>query len=196
MREDPLEFHKKSPDEKFWKMDHAIGDMLLHLKSRSELLCQIREETVIPDQARDIAIKAISDEIRANKLFFFDYLLNFIGISMQGLHKVDVEFLFTLYEGGIIEMDKIYLIVDGEARVIPVEIGYRYITKILKNVSQHQPEYILQFYLSEETRYDTLFGGVMDRCTLEMMEEIYPKKCHHIKLKLPSQTIFEHNLTL
>lgn len=183
-------------DDEFWKKYLGIRKMLALMKKRNELIRYMREEIVIPDHARDLAIKAVTTELIDNKKVFFDYLLNFISISMQGLHKCDIEFSFTIFEGGKSEINACSMIVDGEFQDLPVEIGTRFIGIILDKVSQRHLEAVLQFYRQEEAKYDKMLGGGLDRCTLQIMEELYPKRRSHIRLKLPAQSLIEHRISI
>jgi hypothetical protein len=196
MGDNQIELRGNTPDDEFWKRFQGIRSMLSHMKQRAELIRQIRSETVIPEHSRDLAIKALSTELQENKKIFFDYLLNFISISMQVLHRADIEIEFTIPEGGRIEINSNSLIVDGDIQEIPIEIGTKFIGYILEKKSQKQLDSILSFYRNEEERYDKFFGGIMDRCSLQIMDEIYPRRCAHIKLKLPAQSIIEYRITL
>ena len=128
------------------------------MKQRAELIRAIREEIVIPEHARDLAVKALSTELQENKKIFFDYLLNFISVSMQVLHRADIEMEFTIIEGGRIEMDSIRLIVDDEIQDLPVEIGARFTSLILESKG---PKNLMQsFYFSGRKRHVmTYFRG-------------------------------------
>ena len=133
MADNQIEFRGITPDDEFWKRFSGVQTMLVHMKERADLIRRIRDETVIPEHARDLAIKALSAELKENKTVFFDYLLNFISVSMQVLHRADIEMEFTIIEGGRIEMNSNRLIVDDEILDIPIEIGTRFTSLILDN---------------------------------------------------------------
>ncbi len=196
MVDSQIEFRGNTPDEEFTKRFSGVQTMLVHMKERADLIRRIRNETAIPEHARDLAIKALSAELKENKTVFFDYLLNFISVSMQVLHRADIEMEFTIIEGGRIEMNSNRLIVDGEMLDIPIEIGTRFMTLILDNKGAKILDAILMFFNEEEARYDKLFGGIMDRCSLQIMDELYPRRCSHVKLKLPAQSLIEYRVTL
>jgi len=170
--------------------------MLVHMKVRADLIRGIREEIVIPEHARDLAMKALSTELQENKQVFFDYLLNFISVSMQVLHRADIEMEFTMFEGGRIEIDSNRLIVDREILDIPIEIGTRFTSLILDTKGPKKLDAILLFFREEEARYDKLFGGIIDRCSLQIMDELYPKRCAHVRLTLPAQSLIEYRVTI
>jgi hypothetical protein len=181
------EFHKRTSD---------IRTMMDHMKGRAELVRTITNEPAIPDQARDMAIKALSNELQENSVFFYHYLINFINLGMQGLHRVDFETCFTLPGPGLFEMNCCNLYIDNERLEIPMEIGTRYIKAIFSSAEIQNPDFILQYYRDQETYYDRALGEISGRCGLQIMEEIYPKQCVHVKMKLPAQTLIEHHIRL
>ena len=196
MADNQIELRGNTPDDEFWKRFSGIQTMLVHMKERADLIRRIREETVIPEHARDLAVKALSVELQENKKIFFDYLLNFISVSMQVLHRADIEMEFTIIEGGRVEMNSNRLIVDREVQDIPIEIGSRFTGLILDTKGPKKLDAILLFFREEEARYDKLFGGIMDRCSLQIMDELYPRRCAHVKLKLPAQSLIEYRISL
>jgi hypothetical protein len=196
MTDNQIEFRGKTPDDEFWKRFSGIRTMLVHMKVRADLIREIREETVIPEHARALAIKALSVELQENKKIFFDYLLNFISVSMQVLHPADIEMEFTIFDGSRIEMDSNRLIVDGEILDIPIEIGSRFTNLILETKGSKKLDAILLFFREEEARYDKLFGGIINRCSLQITDELYPRRCAHVRLKLPSQSLIEYRVSL
>jgi len=196
MVDNQIELKGTIPDEEFWKRFSVVQTMLVHMRERADLIRRIREETVIPEHARDLAIKAMSIELLENKKIFFDYLLNFISVSMQSLHRADIEMEFTIIEGGRIEMNSNRLIVDCEVQDIPIEIGTKFMSLILDNKGSKKLDAILLFFREEEARYDKLFGGIMDRCSLQIMDELFPRRCAHVRLKLPAQSLIEYRVSL
>jgi hypothetical protein len=191
-----IELRGITPDEEFAKRFSGVQTMLAHMKERADLIRKIRNETVIPEHARDLAIKALSAELNENKSVFFDYLLNFISVSMQVLHRADIEMEFTIIEGGRIEMNSNRLVVDNDMLDIPIEIGTRFTSLILDNKGAKKLDAILIFFREEEARYDKLFGEIIDRCSLQLMDELYPRRCAHVRLKLPAQSLIEYRISL
>jgi hypothetical protein len=196
MTDNQIELRGKTPDDEFWKRYSGVRTMLVHMKERADLIRRIRDEMVIPAHARDLAIKALSVDLQENKKIFFDYLLNFISVSMQVLHRADIEMEFTIIEGGRVEMNSNRLIVDGEELDLPIEIGSRFTGIILDSKGPKKIDAVLLFFREQEARYDKLFGGIMDRCSLQIMDELYPRRCTHIKLKLPAQSLIEYRIAL
>jgi len=196
MADTSIDIRQGSTEDEFWKRYDGLRDMLLHMKKRVDLIRGIRAEAVIPDQARDMAITALTTELQGNKQVFFDYLLNFISVGMQVLHRVDLEVQFTIPEGTKAEMNSCTLIVDDTSQPLPVEIGTRFIAFILDRGGQKHLDTILTFYREEETRYDKLFGGSLDRCYLKVTEELYPRRCVHVTLRVPAQSLIEYRISL
>lgn len=186
----------KSLNNEFFKKSSDIRLMIDHMKKRAELIRDIYDETAIPEQARDMAIKALSNELSENALIFFDYLINFINLGKQGLHRVDIKIGFTLLGPGILEMDCCHLLIDDEIMEIPMEIGARYLHTIFYSAEKQHPDFILQYYKEEETHYDQILGGLSGRCSLQIMDELFPKRGIHITMRLPAQTLIEHHIQL
>lgn len=182
-------------EEEFWKRYRTLRTMLAKLKERSALARQIRDEPVIPDQARDFALRALTAELSGNLHQFYDGLLNFISIGQHGFHKIDIECSFSIREEGV-EFGTTHLIVDGESEEIPVEIGRRCIDHVLRNAGQKPLETIVQFYKKEETRFDAMLGGSLERCSLHILDEKYPEKQVHVRIRLPAQVLQEHRIGL
>jgi len=187
--QDGLNILSSNREREFWKRYHSFRMMVEHLKAEHQLMHQIRAETVIPEQARDMALKAISSELGNKHQIFLEFFQDFIGFCSQGLHKLDLFTEFTTAEGGIAEIRHCHLLVDGRKEEIPVEIGRRFI-----DLLPHEEgwEAVLAFYRAEETRYDRLFGGNLDRCSLVIREELFPARCFHIAVRLPAQTLTEY----
>jgi len=160
--------------------------MLEHLKEEQHLVHQIRDETVIPEQARDMAVHAITTELTRKYHIFLEFLSDFIGFSSQGLHKVDLHVEFTTVPGGLSEIKHCNLLVDGRKLDLPFEVGRRYIDTIPCDEGW---EAVLIFYRNEETRCDRISGGSLDRCSLVIYEEIFPTKSYHISMRLPAQLL-------
>lgn len=188
--QDDLGFPAITREREFWKRYHSFRMMVENLKAEQHLMQQIRGETVIPEQARDMAIRAISAE-HANKYqIFMEFLEDFITFSAQGLHRLDLSAEFTMAPGDVSEVRHCHLIVDGRREEVPAGVGQRFM-EILPHADGWQA--ILAFYREEETRYDRKFGGNLDRCSLVIHEELFPAHSFHIAIRLPAQTLTEHS---
>lgn len=176
-------------EREFWKRYHSLRRMLEHLKSEDALMHRLKLETLIPEQARDMAIKAILGELTAKHQIFIEFFYEFIEFCSHGLHRADIFVEFRLFPGGMSEIDACFLIMDKRRDELPVEIGRRLIETI---PCPEGWKAILAYYRREETRYDRLFGGNLDRCSLRITEELFPSTCFHIAIRLPAHALLEH----
>ncbi len=182
--------------DEFGKRAADLQVMIDHMKIRADLVKKIGNEEIIPEQARDMAIMALSNELKENLSFFFNYLINFIHIGMQGLHRVDFEAGCTFLGNGIIQTDSCVLHIDVKPLEIPVEIATRYIQSIFGSPDQQNPDFIKLYYKNEEAYYDRALGEISGRCELRIMEELFPKRCIRIIMRLPAQTLIENRISL
>jgi hypothetical protein len=196
-----METGKENPssrthNEEFQKRSFDLRLMVDHMKSRADLAKRIGTEVVIPEQARDMAIKALSNELTENLTFFSHYLVNFVNLGLQGLHHVDFEAGFTLLGDGIIQTDCCRLHIDNESLEIPVEIGSRYIQTVFGSPEMQDPDFIERYYKNEESYYDRALGEISGRCELRVVRELFPKHSIHVIMKLPAQTLIENRISL
>lgn len=177
-------------EREFWKRYRTLRHMVAHLKTEDILVHKVGAESVIPEQARDMAVKAMLDELSANQKVFLEFFYDFIGFCSQGLHRADILVRFTSLPGGLSEIEDCYLIIDGRKDEMPVEIGRRFIDIIPHAEGWKE---VLAFYRNEETKFDRVLGGSLDRCSLKILEELYPTPCHHIQIRLPVQVMADYN---
>jgi len=177
-------------EREFWKQYNALRRMLERLKSEDVLMHRLKVETVIPEQARDMAIKAILGELNDKHRIFLEFFYEFIEFCSHGLHRADISVEFTVLPAGMYEIETCSLIVDKRRDDLPVKIGRRFIETIPYPEGW---EAILSYYRKEETWYDRLFGGNLDRCSLKITEELFPLSCYHIAIRLPAQTLLERH---
>lgn len=181
-------------EAEFWKRFTILREMRRHLQKMDALSGDIRAETAIPEQARDLAVKALAVEFQQNTRIFYDFLLNFIGTCMQGLHRADLEFSYTLLPGGILETDSCCLFIDEYREDLPPVIGERFAAATFRKSGVVKLDAMIAFYREEETRFDRLLGGNLERCSLVVLEEYYPKKCWYITMKLPAHVLIENQV--
>jgi hypothetical protein len=178
-----------SHEREFWKRYRTLRRMTEHIKAKNLLVHLIRAETVIPEQARDMAVHAIMSELTDQYQIYFEYIDNFIKFCAQGLHRVDFHVDFTILSGGIYEIESCYLIIDGKKENAPFEIGKRFIDILPYSEGW---EAILAVYRRIETRYDQKLEGNLNHCSLLITSELYPTSGYHISLTLPAQTLIDH----
>jgi hypothetical protein len=194
MREE-VALHRSLHEEEYWKAYRTLTAMIRHMRARAILAHEIREEPSITDQAKDLAIKGIVAELSANRIQMYEALLSFISLATQGLHAVDIECTFLLRDAKA-EIGTTRLLVDGEAEDLPAEVGKLFVELILRNAGYQVVEAVMAFYRKEETRYDAMLGGSLNRCSLRVLEEKYPERCVHITIRLPAQTLNDHQVSL
>lgn len=170
----------------FWRRFHSLRQMINHIREEEILAHRIKTATIIPENARDMAVKAILGELADKHRIFQEFFYNFIGFSSQGLHRADISAEFTVLPGGRTEIQSCRLFVDQHFEDLPVEIGRRFIEML--PVSDGWKA-ILVYYQDKETHFDRMSGGILGRCSLTITEELFPSPCYHIAIRLPAQTL-------
>ena len=190
--QDNLSLPDSTYEREFWKRYSSVRQMIREIRRENQLLHQIRDETVIPDQARDMAVTAMLRELSDKHQIFLDFFHNFISFSAQGLHRTDLQVTFTVLPGGIAEIEKSLLFVDGRPEEVPVEIGQQLVDFVPYEKGW---EAILAFYRKEETRFDRLFGANLERCALVINKELFPTPSYSVTMRLPAQILVEQPLS-
>jgi len=179
-------------EREFWKRYSSVRQMVREIRREYLLLHQIRDERVIPEQARDLAVTAMARELSDKHQIFLDFFHNFISFGIQGLHRIDLQVSFTVLPGGIAEIEKCSLSVDGREEELPVEIGQQLVDFIPYEKGW---EAILAFYRKEETRFDRLLGANLERCALVIREELFPTPSYSVMMRLPAQILVDQPLS-
>ena len=196
---DPVTVHPAIHELEFWKRYEVFLAMLRHLTRQSELISRIREEHEIPEQAADLAMRAISREHEENKRIFIDYLINLISFCMQGLHTVDLEVRYSVNEQSQAEIEECMVNINQKFYDVVPEIGRVFVDRLFPDLSSRQwdtiPAYILEVYKEQEKHFDLLLGGSLERSLLRITEEIFPLKRFQVRVKLPAQVIIEQKFT-
>jgi len=196
---DPVALHPATQELEFWKRYQVFLAMLRHLTRQSELMARIRGEHEIPDQAVDLAIRAISHEHEENKRIFIDYLINLVSFCMQGLHTVDLEVRFAVLEQEQTEIEDCLVQINQKLYEVPPGIGKAVIERLFTDLPSRQwgdiPSYVLGVYEEQEKHFDLLLGGSLERSALRITEEIFPLRRFQVRLRLPAQVLIEQNLT-
>jgi hypothetical protein len=196
---DPVTVHPATHELEFWKRYEVFLAMLRHLTRQSELMARIREEHEIPEQAVDLAIRAVSREHEENKRIFIDYLINLVSFCMQGLHTVDLEVKYSVLEQGQTELEECLVHINQKPYPVPPEIGRVVIDRLFTDLSSRKwveiPTYVLGVYQEQEKHFDLLLGGSLERSALRITEEIFPLKRFQVRIRLPAQVLIEQNIT-
>ncbi|HXW99182.1 MAG TPA: hypothetical protein VEI51_05620 [Methanomicrobiales archaeon] len=189
-----LYLHHLFQEKEFWNRYDNLKEVLGHLQDKNELLDRIRREEIIPEGPRELAIQALTADIEQTRRLFSEIFQNFVSGATVGLNRVDLEASLTLIDGDLLEVNRCALWVDGEPWEIPQELGRKFAEHILSSGQGTPAEAITEFYENEEHLYDIRLGGSMNRCSLQMMEEIYPAKNLHVRLRLPAQSLVDHHI--
>ena len=189
-----LYLHHLFQEKEFWNRYDNLKEVLRHLQDQEELLDRIRRQEVIPEGPRELAGRALSADIDQTRRLFSEIFQNFVSGAAQGLNRVDLETSLTSLEGGILEVNRCALWVDGEPWEIPADLGRKFAEHILSTGEGSPAEVIAGFYEHEEHLSDMRLGGSLNRCSLQMMEEIYPAKNLHVRIRLPAQSLVDHHI--
>jgi hypothetical protein len=163
-------------------------------RAQSECIVRIREEPAIPPQIRDAAVQAIDEHLAASRRVLAEMLAGFVAGAAAGLHAVDIEVSATILSRTARTIQSCRLLVEGRAEEIPADIGERFIACILADDSVPAVEAVKRFYIIEETRSDMLLPGRLDRCSLHILEELYPVSCYHLRIRLPATVLLDRQI--
>ncbi|MDD1666898.1 MAG: hypothetical protein LUO96_00375 [Methanomicrobiales archaeon] len=189
-----LYLHHLFQEKEFWNRYDNLKEVLRHLHEQSELVDRVRREEIIPEQTRELAVKALSADIEQTRRLFTEIFQNFISGAAAGLNRVDLETSITLVDMELLEVNRCSLWVDGEPWEIPMDIGKKFAEYILAKGEGTPAEIITEFYENEEHLSDIRLGGSLNRCSLQMMEETYPARNLHVRLRLPAQCLVDHHI--
>jgi len=184
--------HSSVHEVEFWKRYRTLRKMIACLVSRENLVQALQEETILPEKTRDEALGFLKNEHAQNLVVFHDFLVNFISMSIQGLHHMDITLEFSFRKDGALMCQGNLLHVDEHVMVLPSEEGQRFISAfswILEDL--HPEESLIRVYKNYQERYDRDQGADLNRCRLEVRQEIYPGSTFHARLRLPAQVFIE-----
>jgi hypothetical protein len=186
--------HHLFQEKEFWNRYDNMKEVLRHLRDQNDLLDRIRHEEVIPEGPRELAVKAISADIEQSRRLFHEIFQNFVSGASAGMNRVDLETSLTLVDGELLEVNRCALWVDGEPWEIPAEFGRKVAEYILERGEGTPAEIITEFYEHEEHLHDMRLGGSLNSCSLQIMEETYPAKNLHVRIRLPAQSLVDHSI--
>jgi hypothetical protein len=190
-----ISLHSSVYEVEFWKRYRVMGAMLHHLNAQRLLIEELKKERVIPEQARDMALNAVGEELKQNISLFCDFLLNFISYGMQGLHKIDFEMRFLVLDKKAVEVERCMIHVNEKMHDVPFEVAAGFLEEILEKMTgdsrDSYPYQIIRYYEEYETYFDQMLGGNLERSGLEIMDEIFPRKCYHVMIRLPAQVLIQ-----
>lgn len=178
-------------EKEFWKRYEHLRDVLQHLSERTLLCKQIQQDAVIPDQARDLAVKALSRDLEQTRRLFFEVFENLVSQAGHTTLALDLECALTVVTQDLLEVKWCMLWAGDSSLEIPAEIGERFAEDILSGPGGTPSDAFIRFFEEEEARCDSTCGGIQDRCSLTVMEEIFPLRCLHVRFRLPARTLVD-----
>ncbi len=165
------------------------------IASQQALIRALHDEGAIPQQIKDLAVKAMNGEADEARRMFIEVLENFISTGMQGAHIVDIEVsVAILPDSDLIEVDACHLLIDGREEPIPAEIGEALVAYGIRHGHGTPVRALLEFYRHEEVRYDRALEGALGRCFIRVLQELYPGKRYQVRLRLPAQALIEYGI--
>ena len=190
-----ISLHSSVYEVEFWKRYRVMGAMLHHMNTQKILIEELKKERAIPEQARDMALNAVRGELKQNISLFCDFLLNFISYGRQGLHKIDFEMRFLVLEQKAVEVERCMIHVNERTHDVPFEVSTGFLEEIIEKMTgdsrESYPYQIIRHYEEYETYFDQMLGGNLERSGLEIMDEIFPRKCYHVMIRLPGQVLMK-----
>jgi len=184
--------HSSVHEVEFWKRYRVLLRMIKALEEREHLILALQGEGSIPEMTRDQAVGFIKVEHAQNLGVFHDFLVNFINMSLQGLHHVDISLEFSFHNTGPILPERICIHVDQHRKTLPCEEGQRFISALSWIPEESQPDALLvRLFKGYQERYDRGQEGNLNRCRLVLMKEVYPGSTFHATLRLPAEVFIE-----
>lgn len=191
--EHEISLHSSVYEVEFWKRYRVMGAMLHHMNIQKVLIEGLKKERAIPEQARDMALNAVGEELKQNISMFCDFLQNFISYGMQGLHKIDFEMRFLVLEKKAVEVERCMIHVNERMHDVPFEVSAGFLEELIEKMTgdsrDSYPYQLIRYYEEYETYFDQMLGGNLERSMLEIMDEIFPRKCYHVMIRLPGQVL-------
>ncbi len=184
--------HSSVHEVDFWKRYRVLLRMIKALEEREHLILALQGEGSIPEKTRDEAVGSIKAEHAQNLGVFHDFLVNFINMSLLGLHHVDITLEFSFYSAGPILSERICIHVDQHKKKLPYEEGQRFLSALSWILEEDQPDAsLVRLYEVYQERYDRGQDVDLNRCTLALQKEVYPGSIFHATLRLPAEAFIE-----
>jgi hypothetical protein len=179
----------------YWKRYRTLRSMTGRIASQQALIRALQDEGSVPQQIKDLAVKAMSSDIDETRRMLIEVLENFISVGLQSAHVVDIEVSVVIPpDSDLIDVDACLLLIDGREEPIPPEIGEALVTYGIRHGHGAPVRALLEFYRNEEVRYDRVLEGALGRCSIRILQELYPGKNYRIRLRLPAQALIEYGV--
>jgi len=184
--------HSSVHEVEFWKRYRTLCRMIETLDGRERLIKTLQEETIIPDKTRDEVTGFLKTEYAQDMGAFHDFLVNFISLSMQGLHPFDIMVEFSFRQEGPLLCHRSALHVDDRTRDLPPDEGQHLLSAFSFILDDPAPEKsLLRVYEEYQQRCDRNFSADLNRCMLELRREMYPGSAFHARLRLPAEVFID-----
>lgn len=184
------------PEREFWNRYMAIRAIIEERRIQEECIANLRDQQAIPPHIRDAAVQAIEDHRAASRRMLGEMLACFVAGAAAGLSAVDIEVSATILSRTTRTIQSCRLVVEGRTGEIPADIGERFFGCILADEDVPIVEAVRRFYEAEEIRFDMILPGRLDRCSLLILEELYPTSCYHVSIRLPASVLIDRKIGL
>jgi hypothetical protein len=182
-----VRIHSSVHEVRFWQNFSILRTMIKHLGDREMLISALSRDPVLPEKTRDEAVSLLKKEQTENLSAFHDFLVNFVTMSMQGLHRTEITLEFTFQDDGTYWVHGATLHVDGKPLLLPEGEGPRLMASISPVLVAGDPsQSLLSFYRSCEELHDREAGSGLESCRLELTHEIFPGTSYRARLRLPA----------
>jgi len=182
-----VRIHSSVHEVRFWQNFSVLRRMIKHLGERELLIAALAGDPVLPEKTRDEAVSFLKREQAENLSAFHDFLVNFVTMGMQGLHRTEITLEFSFQDNGSYWVQGAVLHVDGKSVPLPDGEGQKLMALPSPVLSAGEPgQALLSFYRSCEETHDREAGSGLDSCKLELSREIFPGTSYHARLRLPA----------
>jgi hypothetical protein len=167
-----------------------------NIKSQEQFLQMIDHQDVIPDMARRLSKDAISGDLLSNKRVLLDFLYNIISRTDENSPQIDIEFFFILIEKEFFQVDRCVIWLEHQELNIPFEIGEKFGRAILGEEKSDAVKKVMAVYKEYEAKFDREHFGDLNRCSLVILEELYPRSSWHIQMRLPVEILNDYSISI
>lgn len=184
--------HSSVHEVEFWKRYRVLIRMIKALEEREHLIKALQGEGSIPEKTGDEAVGAIKAEHAQNLGVFHDFLINFISLSLQGLHHVDISLEFSFHNTGPILPERVNIHVDQHKKTLPSDEAQRFLSALSWIPKESQPDAsLVRLFEGYQERYDRGHEADLNRCRLVLLKEMYPGSIFRATLRLPAEVFIE-----
>lgn len=90
-------------------------------------------------------------------------------------------------------MERCIIHVNERTHDVPFEVSQVFLEEIIEKMTgdsrDSYPYQLIGYYQEYETYFDQMLGGNLERSGLEITDEIFPRKCYHVMIRLPGQVL-------